>query len=244
MPDEQNVEHPRMVNNVEHPTPPQGTGEGEADHNAVLHHGIFSGLSDHFKKHQAIWLVGIGGATLFVMILWWHNSQNQNNATAGGYPVGVPNPNTSPSDFGNAQGQYDPSMAPDWYSSLANSINQNTSVLGNIAQSLNQVQSPTPPPTSTTTGETPSNPPSQFAGLGASVGYQLPANTQIYAGSQGRWWFKVPGGTQKLLTGPHGSDLQTWLPDNQFQKIVAGANGRYWWEQGGVGALKPLVPTH
>lgn len=232
MPEQTQVEHPRMINNAPPPaSPPSGGG----------------GLLGHFKKHQAVWLIGLGGATLFVMFMMWRNQQNQNAATMAGYPVAVPNTNTPDNALG--QGNYDPSMAPDWYTNLTNTVNQNTSALTNLASLIGQGQPSTTPVTTTTGHTTPtptSTPPptqSPFAGLGANVNYQLPANTRIYAGSQGRWWFQKPGGTQQLLTGPHGSDLQPWLPDNQFQKIVAGAQGRYWWEQGGVGALKPLVPT-
>lgn len=232
MPEPTQLEHPRMVNNN---SIQGGAGQGAAEHNAVIHHGIFSSLSDHFKKHQAVWLIGLGIATLVVMFLAYRN-KSQQSSTVSAYPVNLPN-QVDPLN----QGNYDPAMAPDWYTGLTNSINQNTSALGNIANLLGQKPSTTPttPPTTPPPGATPSS----SAGLGAAVNYQLPANTQIYPGSQGRWWFKAPGGTQQLLTGPHGTDMQTWLPENQFERIVAGSNGSFSWQQGGVGPLKSLVPT-
>ena len=71
-------------------------------------------------------------------------------------------------------------------------------------------------------------------GLGASSNYLLPRGTTFQAGSGGRWWYTPPGGRQSLLTGPHGSDMQTWLPETGFWKIMearpgAGLGASWFW---------------
>jgi len=111
-------------------TPPPGVQEGSSTHGILL----------HLHKHGIIWLIGLGAATLFVMILYFRN-QSQQSAASQQMPASDTSQTATPDQMWGSQLDAD-------YQQMQQALTTNTSLL---QQLVNQGNTPAPTPTPTPT---------------------------------------------------------------------------------------------
>lgn len=184
---------------------------------ANVHPGIFEKLSEHFGKHGQMWLVGLGIATLVVLIMYGKHRQSAAQQAAAntaidpttGQPYNVQS--TTPDQAWGAQLDTD-------YQQMISNLNAQQ---GTLQQILTAIQNPTTTPTPTPTPST-----SLFGKgvevfqitnkkTGKSTWYEyitgskvnatplasmFPKGTTFSANSSGQAFYTLPGGTPIALS--------------------------------------------
>lgn len=196
---------------------------------------------DHFK-HPA-WLVGLGAATLLVMILYFIKSRSSSTTSTATPDTTSTYPGTLPGQSGSS-GQWGSQLDSD-YQQMTQQSTITNSLLQQLLTSMQNPPTPTPTPTPTPV------PPGTGTLKAWWSGNPLAAGTKIKWGTQGQSFYQTPGSqTWNPLAGPQYSN--EFLGNNGiFDYIIAGQHGEYFVQQqqtiGGQKVLSPqrvLVAPH
>lgn len=188
----------------QHNTPTDG-GEGGK--------GFFA---KHFEKHGTLWLIGIGAATLVVIVMVARrNSAAAQAAQVGSMPTGYDTSGTAGLPGSQADANYQ---------QLQYSENTNTALLQSILTAL-QGQPPAGTPTGGTGGTTGTGTPPSQQPPGSTGGQNTPNST--YGKPPSNPWTPWvtsanPGFLSNIWTGEH------FLYEGVWTTIGAGGGGRVW----------------
>jgi len=108
------------------------------------------GLAGHFKKHAAIYMIGIGGATLVVAVIAMkgNSSQSDSSQTGVGYKMNNPNVGTTDTMGGSSA---DINSLNSMVQGLTSIESQNYNLLQQIANGMQPKPAPAPTPAPTPT---------------------------------------------------------------------------------------------